>query len=114
MVEVVKAAGTHEHLTILFRELLAGISDADKDRKASERKKQQKIAQGHSSMLVDAIVKILLTAEEKRSKSSSLSGFSSELVAITRMINVFSQVSPANLLKHVDTFLPYLKADNSL
>jgi cohesin loading factor subunit SCC2 len=110
MVEVVKAADTGENLTTLFRELLSGVSDADKNRKASERRKRKGLAQGHCEMLVDALFEILLSVEENR--STLLPG--KELVAIMRTIRVFTDVSPADVLRHLDTLLPYLKADNGL
>jgi len=111
MVEVVKSAGSGDGLTSLFRELLQGVSDSDKDRKASDRKKRQILAQGHCSMLVDALVEILLTTEENRSKYEKIG---LELVAIIRTISVFAEVAPMNVVKHLDTLLPYLKADNGL
>jgi hypothetical protein len=112
MVEVVKAADTGENLTALFRELLSGVSDADKDRKSSERRKRQVLAQNHCAMLVDALFEILLSVEEKRSRVTS--GVGQELVAILRTVRVFTDVSPVNVLKHLDTLLPYLQADNGL
>ena len=111
MVEVVKNAGSGEGLTNLFRELLQEVSDSDKNRKASERKKRQVLAQGHCSMLVDALVEHLLTTEENREKFAAIG---LELVAIFRTIVVFAEVSPLNVVKHLDTLLPYLKADNGL
>jgi cohesin loading factor subunit SCC2 len=111
MVEVVKSAGSGEGLTSLFRELLKGVADSDKDRKASDRKKRQVLAQGHCSMLVDALVEILLTTEENRAKFQYIGV---EVVAIVRTISVFADVSPLNVIKHLDTLLPYLKADNGL
>jgi len=110
MVEVVKAADTGENLTLLFRELLSGASDADKTQR--QRKKRKGLAQGHFSMLVDALFEILLSVEEHRDRFSS--GVGKELVAIMRTIEVFADVSPPDVLKHLDTLMPYLKADNGL
>ena len=110
MMEVVKAADTGDNLTALFRELLSGVSDADKGRKSSERRKRQVLAQSHCAMLVDALFEILLLVEEK----PAVTGAGKELVAIMRTIRVFTDVAPVNVLRHLDTVLPYLQADNGL
>ena len=112
MVEVVKAAKSSENLTTLFRELLAGVSDTDKDRKASERQKRQQIAQDHCKMLVDALFEYLLSVEDKRQDLGGRVG--EELVATIRTIGVFASVAPAVVLPHLDTLLPYLKGDNDV
>ena len=106
MVEVVKAANTGDNLRSLLRELLSGVADADKDRKASERRKRKVIAQGHCAMLVDSLFEILLSVEEKKSKLG--------LVSTIRTIRVFTDVSSPVVLRHLDTLLPYLKADNGV
>mmetsp|Transcript_4615 Transcript_4615/g.10933 ORF Transcript_4615/g.10933 Transcript_4615/m.10933 type:complete len:1809 (+) Transcript_4615:256-5682(+) len=111
MVEVVKAANTGEHLTSLFRELLHASADADTERKSSQKRKQLSIAQEHCSMLVDALLEILLSFEENR---DSVTQPGQELVAIMRLIKVFTDVWPYALVKHLDTLLPYMKADNGV
>lgn len=110
MVEVVKQANTGENLTALFRELLSGVSDADKNRKSSERRKRKAAAKKQCSMLVDSLFEILLSVEEKRAENPT--SFVKEIVAIMRTIRVFTAVSPLAVLEHLDTLLPYFKADN--
>jgi cohesin loading factor subunit SCC2 len=119
MVEVVKASNTADHLTILFRELLSDIPDSDKSRRSSARKKRQGIAKEQSAMLIDALVDMLLAVEDSAvGKASGANGTKRTLdegkdfVAIFRVILVFTNVSPDGVLLHIDTFLPYLKADN--
>lgn len=112
MVEVVKAADTGDHLTTLFRDLLENESDADKGRKTSSRRKRRTLAEGHCAMLVDAIFEILLRVEENRSNSSGAT--SNDVVAVMRTIGVFSSISPRDVHRHLDTLLPYLKADNGM
>eukprot|EP00980_Cylindrotheca_fusiformis_P014094 scaffold3702_cov126-Cylindrotheca_fusiformis.AAC.6 len=111
MVEVVKAANTGEHLTALFRELLYSARDAGTSRKTTQRKKQKLIAQDHCSMLVDALLELLLSFEEHR---SDVKNPGKQLVAIMRCIKVFTDVSVDSVVKHLDTLLPYMKADNGL
>jgi cohesin loading factor subunit SCC2 len=112
MVDVVKAANTGENLTSLLRELLSGVADADKNRKASERRQRKVIAQSHCAMLVDSLFEILLSVEERKSKL--VENFGRELVSTIRTIRVFTDVSPPVVLRHLDTLLPYLKADNGV
>ncbi len=112
MVEVVKAANTEHHLTLLFRELLSDTLDSDKNRKSSARKKRNGRAKTHISMLVDALFEMLLLVEEDNEKSAIEKG--GDLVSIFRTLRVFTDASPADVLRHLDTLLPYLKVDNGL
>ena len=112
MVEVVKAANTEYHLTLLFRELLSDTPDSDKNKKSSARKKRNGHAKTHVSMLVDALFEMLLSVEEDSEKATVEKG--GELVSIFRTLRVFTDASPADVLRHLDTLLPYLKIDNGL
>lgn len=112
MVATVKIAGINENLGSFMRELLCNVNDSDKGKKAVERKKRQNIAEKQCFRLVDALFEVLLSTEEKRSEFGDAIG--AELVAIIRTIQVFSEVSPNAVLKHLETILPYLKADNGL
>ena len=112
MVEVVKAANTEYHLTLLFRELLSDTPDSDKNKKSSARKKRNGKARNHISMLVDALFEMLLVVEEDNEKSTMEKG--GELVSIFRTLRVFTDASPTDVLRHLDTLLPYLKVDNGL
>ena len=112
MVEVVKAANTEHHLTLLFRELLSDTSDSDKNRKSSARKKRKGRALTQVSMLVDALFEMLLNVEEDNEKSTMDKG--EDLVSIFRTLRVFTDASPTHVLRHMDTLLPYLKIDNGL
>jgi len=112
MVEVVKAADTGEHLTVLFRDLLEGETDADKGRKTSTRRKKKKLEEGHCALLVDALFEILLRIEESRSENNSKTA--DDVVAVIRTIDVFSGISPGDVHRHLDTLLPYLKGDNGM
>lgn len=111
MVEVVLSAGSKDMLTALLRDLLSGFSDTDKDRKASDRKKRRRSSSSHCAHLVDALIEHLLTLEEKR---GDVEVFGKKLVATIRTIGAIAEVSPHEVLRHVDTLLPYLKADNRI
>lgn len=112
MVEVVSAAKSKDILSSLLHSLLFGLSDADKDRKVSEREKRKTMAINHCSHLVDALFEMLLTLEEYRSEDQGT--FAQTLLALLRTISVLAEVAPLDVLRHISTFLPYLKADNSV
>lgn len=112
MIEVVKVSDTGAHLTTLFRGLLSGVSDADKGRTVSSRRKRKVLAEGHCAMLVDAAFEILLRVEESRSSEGGATA--QDIVAVMRTIRVFTSISPGDVQKHLDTLLPYFKADNGL
>lgn len=112
MVEVVKTADTGEHLTILFRDLLEGEADADKGRTTSSRRKKRQLEESHCSLLVDAMFEILLRVEESRGEEDGATA--KDVVAVIRTIGVFASISPADIHRHLDTLLPYLKADNGM
>jgi len=112
MVEVVKTADTGEHLSVLFRDLLDGQSDSDKGRTTSIRQKKRNLEDCHCSLLVDAVFEILLRVEESRAASEITTA--KDVVAVMRTIGVFTNISPGDVHRHLDTLLPYLKADNGL
>ena len=112
MVEVVKTANTEHDLTILFRELLSDTPDSDKTKKSSARKKRNGLAKNQIAMLVDCLFEKLLAVEEDNEKSTTEKG--GDLISIFRTLKVFTDVSPLDVLRHLDTLLPYLKIDNGL
>jgi cohesin loading factor subunit SCC2 len=112
MIEVVNAANSKDVLLALLRVLLSGFSDSDKDRKASEREKRKNTTIAHCSHLVDALFEHLLKLEE--SCHHDRNDFSKTLVAVVRTIGVFAEVTPLDVLRHINTLLPYIKADNGV
>ena len=112
MVEVVKAAKTEHHLATLFRELLSNTPSSVDSRKSSARKKRKGLANTIISRLVDALFEMLLAVEENNENSTIEKG--RELVSIFRTLRVFTDLSPTDVLRHLDTLLPYLKTDNGL
>jgi len=111
MIEIVLAANSKNMLTALLRDLLSVFS-GDKDRKASERKKRSQTTSNHVSHLVDALVDHLLTLEERRDGNAS--NFGKKLVATVRTLGAMAEVSSLEVVRYVDTLLPYLKADNNI
>jgi cohesin loading factor subunit SCC2 len=112
MVEVVKEANSGEGLTLLFRELTCDVLDSDKTKQASARKKRQGLAREQSITLIDALFDMLLALEDDPTIQKFERG--REFVAIFRVTQVFADVAPLGILKHLDTLLPYLKLDNGV
>jgi cohesin loading factor subunit SCC2 len=112
MVDVVKEANSGEVLTLLFRALTCDVSVSDKTKQASVRKKRQCLAREQSAMLMDALFDLLLAVEDDPTIQKFERG--REFVAIFRVTQVFADVSPLDMLKHLDTLLPYLKLDNGV
>lgn len=111
MIEIVLAANSKSMLTALLRDLLCVFS-SDKDRKASERNRRRQTTSNHISHLVDALIDQLLTLEEKRDGNTS--EFGKKLVATVRTLSSLAEVSSSEVVKYVDTLIPYLKADNNI
>jgi cohesin loading factor subunit SCC2 len=62
--------------------------------------------------LADALIESLLTLEENRGEDKE--EFGRKLVATISTIGAIAEVSAQVVLRHVDTFIPYLKADNGI
>jgi cohesin loading factor subunit SCC2 len=103
MMHVVRDAQTGEYLESLLRILLA--SDKNEAASCEARSKE-------CQLIVDSLVELLLKVEEDRSRDASLVG--KDIAASLRTIDVFATVRPQLVLRHAETILPYLKADNSV
>lgn len=121
MIDVISSSKSTDFLEILVKDLLFGISGG-KLKKMKENAVKLKFAQTHCNHLVDAIMEELLEFEEKRSVLASKSQQNLKkkvdegqmLVAIISTLGAFCEASPSLVAKHLDVFLPYLKADNGL
>ena len=112
MIEVVQTTRNKQSLGDLLRSLLSDVSDADKDRKSTERKRRKESLKSHCAHLVDALVEHLLTLEEQQAERKHNRG--AELLATLKTLAIFAEVSPGEVLKHLDTVLPYLKCENGV
>jgi cohesin loading factor subunit SCC2 len=112
MMEVVKAGGTGEHLKDLLAKLLRGASETDKGRKETERKKRKECSQKQCDQLTSSLFELLVSVEEQRSHRAFRVG--KDIAAILQTIVVFAEVSTSSVFRHLDTVLPYLKADNGV
>jgi hypothetical protein len=106
------AADSKDVLLTLLKQLMFGFTDADKDRKAAERQQRNKDLHSQCSFLVDSMMEQLLLLEENRARLGN--NFGKKLVALLRSLAVFGEIAPCEVLRHIDTITPYLKADNSV
>lgn len=111
MMEVVKTAGTGDTLEALLKKLLSGSIDSDNSRKQSERQKRQELGQKQCTTLVDSLFELLMVVEEQRDIRPHVG---KDIAATLLTIGVFATVAPHPVLKHLDTFLIFLKADNGV
>jgi cohesin loading factor subunit SCC2 len=108
---VVVSPNSQNNLIALVKEILYGSNDNEKDKTDSNVK--QKDTMNQCSDIVSYLFEELLRFEEKRSPNDKVVA-GRQLVALFSTISVFSESSPTLLLPHIDTLLPYLKADNSV
>ena len=111
LVIVIDNPRSHGYLAALVREMLYGSSEGDKEKADSKSKKVE--THNHCSHIVSYLFEELILFEENRSPNDKeVAG--QHLVALLSTIGVFAESAPSLLVKHVDTLLPYLKADNSI
>lgn len=103
---------SQEYLAALVKEMLYGSTKGEKGK--SESKSLHVATQKHCSTIVSYIFEELITFEEKRASFKSQDSVGPHLVALLSTVGVYAESSPTLLLKHVDTLLPYLKADNAV
>ena len=90
MVDVVEISRNPTYLRTLLKDLLFGFGEGDKASKAAERKRRQRIAQKHCSVLVSSLMELLLAFEENRT-TTEMNIFGSRLLAIISTLQVFAE-----------------------
>jgi len=111
MMEVVRAAGTNEHLETLLLKLLHGTKDGDKGKKKAERMRWEELCRNHCDQIVNSLFELLLSIEEQRSRRPRVG---KDLAATLMTISSFSELAPDAVLHHIQSLVPYLKADNAV
>jgi len=119
MVDVVKYSRRLEYVSSLIKQLLCGFSEHGKATKFGERKRKQAVAEKRCAVVVSSLIEILISFEEERSDNANVDAratFSNgeHLVALIGVVRVFAEAVPNLVMHHVDTLLPYLKADNGV
>ena len=114
MVEVVGCSnGKSDTLAKLVKELLFGFGEGQSKGGAAARKKRHEAAQSHCTKIVSALIELILTFEEERAELDKETA-GKKLVALLATLEVFAESSPALLIEHIDTILPYLKGENGV
>lgn len=111
MVEVVRSAGSTEHLEYLLKLFLGDTADRNKDRKESERVKRKEMGQRQCEQIAKALFELLLVSQEKEDPEYSVG---ENMISTLQTISLFSELSPDCVFHSIDTLLPYLKADNGV
>lgn len=111
MIEVVRAGETSANLEIVLKRLLASSApEALSGPRGNEQKKTQRVDKKQCDQLVKALFELLLSIEDQRGNRGDLVG--KDIAATLRTIGVFADVSPSSVYRHLETVIPYLKADN--
>lgn len=112
MMEVVKLDETGSHLEAMLKKLITGGAvESDSTRKLSERKKRQEMGLYQCVELVDSLFELLVVVDEQREIRPTVG---KDIASTLGAISVFASVCPHQVVKHMDTLLPYIKADNGV
>lgn len=114
MMEVVRTAGTNEHLESLLKTLLRDSEGEDeKSRKKGSRKKRgESIDQKQCERLVLSLFELLVSIEEQKAIQSSRIG--KDLAATLQTIEVLTEFAPDTVRRNLDTLLPFLQQDKRI
>jgi cohesin loading factor subunit SCC2 len=112
MVDVIAVSTDTGFLENMVKELFL-ICEDHEDSKMIKCSENKAIADYYCSNLVAALFEELLQFEEQRCRNARRDG-DSRLVSIMVTIGIFCEAVPGLLAPHIDTLLPYLKADNLL
>lgn len=111
MMEVVRAGGSGDNLEALLKKLLNGGIESDNSRKLAERQKRRELSRKQCTQLVNSLFELLVCVDEQRDIRPHVG---KDIAATLATIAVFTNLSPFPILKHLDTILPFLKADNGV
>lgn len=113
MMEVMQAGNVGSSLEAVLVKLLKGEYGciANVDRKQSETTEGFKMDGSECTGIVDSLCELLVVIDEQRDIRPNVGR---DISATLKTLAMFATVSPVALLKHFDTILPYLKADNGV
>lgn len=117
MVEVIAGLQNTDWLVQLLSGLLTAPGEGEMQKK--DRVKQLENMHRRCNAIIDCLIDMLLRLDEGDSPPFNkdiheLQTPAKQLLAVISTAFVFSRANPNFLLKHVDTLLPYLKAENHL
>jgi cohesin loading factor subunit SCC2 len=134
MVDVMKLSEHSAHIVSLIRELCTCPSPKLLSRKDGKEKycvrSNEKLLncdsfqtsseiEKHITSIASSLVEQLLSFEGVHSTDTNVIGHfdhssGDELTAIIRTVSIFSESVPCSLVKHIDSLIPFLKADNGI
>jgi cohesin loading factor subunit SCC2 len=113
LMEVVRAGIAGNSLETVLIKLLKGESGCldTSGRKVSETAKGFELDGKQCSQIVDSLCELLVVIDEQRDIRPHIGR---DISSTLKTLAMFSTISPNSLLKHFDSILPYLKADNGV
>ena len=113
MMEVMQAGNVGSSLEAVLVKLLQGecCGVANIGRKQPETTKGFTTDGSECTDIVDSLCELLVVIDEQRDIRPNVGR---DISATLKTLAMFATVSPVALLKHFDTILPYLKADNGV
>lgn len=112
MMEVVKFTESGDVLEAMLKKLLlSGAVESDSTRKQTERKQRQEMGLDQCVELVASLFELLVVVDEQREFRPTVGR---DIAATLGALVVFASVCPHQLLVHIDTLMPYIKADNGV
>ena len=113
LMEVMQSASDSSILEAVLTKLLKGESGAlgISGRKQPDTIEVSALNSNECTEIVDSLCELLVVIDEQRNIRPNVGR---DISATLKTLALFAAVSPVSLLKHVDTILPYLKADNGV
>ncbi|GMH83028.1 hypothetical protein TrVE_jg528 [Triparma verrucosa] len=110
IIEVVAISKDTSFLKHLVHDLLFSLGEGENVNKAQLRKKRRAEAEDHCAKIVAQCSEELVCFDEEANANSATP---KSLAAIASTLSVFASAAPALVLPHLDTILPYLKANGA-
>jgi non-SMC mitotic condensation complex subunit 1 len=112
MMEVMQSGNDSSILeAVLMKLLKGGNALGNAGRTQTESIEGLELNGKQCTEIVDSLCELLVVIDEQRAIRSNVGR---DISSTLKTLTIFATVSPVSLLKHFDTILPYLKADNGV
>jgi cohesin loading factor subunit SCC2 len=112
MMEVMQSADAGSSLEAVLTKLLKGDCNLGlSGQKRPDSMERFELNGNECTEIVDSLCELLVIIDEQRDIRPNVGR---DISSTLKTLAIFGTVSPGSLLKHLDTFLPYLKADNGV
>lgn len=112
MVDVITTSSDTVFFETMVKNLFS-VPENGREKDVAKLIESKAAGEDYCSKLISALFEELLQFEENRCRNTP-GGGDSRLVSIMVAIGIFCEAVPEQLVPHLDTLLPYLKADNLL